>query len=222
MSAADRWDDCATRLAILRSYWRVADPVTWFFLTCRIASLPLNRFSRHIPVSGKIVEVGCGHGLVAQYLAHREKGRNIVGCDPDRRRILVAKAAAKAMPNLEYRESRFEEGHHQDLAAVVIIGVLCLVDDATSASVLSEARGSLRPGGLLLLSDILKGEGDWRYAFHVWRENWLGRIGFTRGQGIFVRPLSDWERLVRGAGFSTIEAFQAPVPMHSVFNWICK
>ena len=222
MSSHKELDDISTKFQIIRSYWDVTGLVIWSFLATRVATLPLESFHRQLPAEGTIVEVGCGHGVVLQYLARRGCGRKVVGYEPDGRRIPIAQAAAKAVPNLEWRPGYFEKGLHDDLTAVVIIGVLCLLDDATCMRILSAARASLPSGNILLLSDILKNDNDWRYGFHVWRERLFARIGFTQGQGLFLRSPEVWKELIHNAGFRQFEPFTAPVPLHSVFNWVCK
>lgn len=222
MTSGKYGSNFSVKFSILVSYWGCTDLVTWSFLASRIACLPLERFHRTLSEKGKIVEIGCGHGLVTQYLARRGPAREVIGYDPDQRRIPIAKAAARKVPNLTYQGSYFDAGSHRDLSAVAIIGVCCLLDDAVCLNLLSAARASLRPGGVLLLSEILEDKNDWRYAFHIWRERWFARIGFTQGQGLFTRPLATWEKLVHNAGFDRIEPFKAPVPLHSVFNWACS
>lgn len=214
--------DVATKIAVAWSYSRVADPLTSAFLIARLLALPLERFHHALPAEGTIIDVGCGHGAVAQYLARRAPARKVIGYDPDTRRVSIARRAARLEGNLEYRVASVEPGFADDVTAVLVLGVLCLVDDVTCRRILTAARLALRDGGKLVLSDILKNERDWRYSFHLWRERWFARVGFTRSEGLFVRPAHVWQTMIRDAGFQRAEPFAAPVMMHSVFNWICS
>lgn|GEM_PF-1302706 len=222
MTPAKRPSHAALKIAISRSYWDVVDLMTWCFLSCRISLMPLECYHRLLPKEGRIVEVGCGHGVITQYLARRGEARAVIGYEPDERRATIAQRAARGISNLEYRQGYFESSLQNGLVALVIIGVLYLLDDETCLNVLSTARNSLGAGGVFLLSDIWRKEQDLRYEFHLRREHWFKQIGFTQGQGLFVRSPETWKELLHKAGFNRIEPFEAPVLMHSVFNWICQ
>lgn len=62
-------------------------------------------FSRNRPNEGRILEVGCGHGQRARWMAANSPGATIVGLDLSQEQIGVARAAAQelAMSHLDFR-----------------------------------------------------------------------------------------------------------------------
>ena len=211
-----------TKASVFASYLGGSGPVTTTFLALRTAMMPLEAFSERTPRQGTIIEIGSGHGLIAQYLARREPLRRVVAYDPDSRRVAVARKAATGVSNIEYRDAFFDSSSEGDVAAVVIVGVLCLIDDPGIAAILSACRKSLPPGAPLVFSDILKDPRDWRYRLNIWREHAFAKVGFVKSEGLFPRDETEWKRLLQAAGFETFESFRAPVVAHPVFNWVCR
>jgi SAM-dependent methyltransferase len=215
--------DAKTKRAIIRSYTGAVRTHVWAFLTARAILLPLNRFHEALPKEGVIAEVGCGHGIVCQYLARRAPSRQMVGFDMDLRRTNVALKTMGFLKNLEYRAEFFGRGSCQGLTGVVVIGVFCLLKDRDVLEILRAIRRNLSHDGFLLISDIPDYYGDdWVHRFHLARERFLGRIGFTVGQGVYLRSDSKWEEMLKRTGFSHIKALSAPVFMHRTFNWVCQ
>jgi len=215
--------DAGAKMDIIRAYQGAAKPHIWAFLAARTILLPLNKFHEALPKKGVIAEVGCGHGVVCQYLARRAPFRQMVGFDMDLRRINVALNAMDSLRNLEYRAAFFDKGSCKELTGVVVIGVFCLLQDSSVLEILRAIRKNLSNGGLLLVSDIPDyNGGDRVHRFHLARERFLGRIGFTVGQGIFLRSESEWEQMLESTGFSQTKALNAPVFMHQTFNWVCQ
>ena len=63
----------------------------------------------HVPTEGTILDLGCGHGVLANYLALRSPRRRVLGFDLSEHRIAIARSVA--LPNAEF--------HCQDLFADV-------------------------------------------------------------------------------------------------------
>lgn len=99
----------------------------------------------------RVLDVGCGTGRLAQWIAERLGPRgNVVGIDPLEHRIDIARSHASS--------ARFEVGQAEDLGAfedasfdaVCVSSVLHWVTDKAKA--LAEIRRVLRPGGCVAVS----------------------------------------------------------------------
>lgn len=106
------------------------------------------------PLEGlRIVDIGCGGGLVAEPLARL--GASLTGIDPAEENIAAARThAQQSALAIDYRAARVEdlaaEGAHFD-AAIALEVVEHVPDAAAFAAVCARL---LRPGGLMLLSTI--------------------------------------------------------------------
>jgi len=55
---------------------------------------PLQRIADHVPPHGRVLDVGCGHGLFGNLLALESARRQVVGVDPMASKIAVAQRVA--------------------------------------------------------------------------------------------------------------------------------
>jgi ArsR family transcriptional regulator len=138
-------------------------------------------------------DLGCGTGAVAEALAPCV-GR-VIAVDGSSEMLAAARERLSAHGNIELRRGELERLPIEDacLDAVTLIVVLHHLPDP--ARVLSEVRRTLRPGGRLLLVDMLPHD---RHEFrrelgHVW-------LGFSEQQ---VDRLLDGAGLRRG-GFRVL------------------
>jgi 2-polyprenyl-3-methyl-5-hydroxy-6-metoxy-1,4-benzoquinol methylase len=174
----------------------------WFCST-RLKLAPLEEVAAR--TSGTdVLDVGCGHGVLAALLLHAHPQWRVVGIDPDARKIEWANESIGKSPNAEFRACTIEQLAAERPAAfdcVVIADVLCLIARDAWPSVLASAKRALRPGGRLVLKDA-ENDGSWRaikalmqerLMVHVLRRTLASGIGFaTRDE------LADY---VRRAGF---------------------
>lgn len=122
----------------------------------RFKSCPVHIIDRAVPPSGRVLEVGCGHGLVAAYLALSSPARRVYGVDIDARKIAVAAHAASHAPagivlDFEHRaDGSVPEGPYD---AIVIADVLYLLDRAAESALLKQCVDQLGDGGVLVLKE---------------------------------------------------------------------
>jgi 2-polyprenyl-6-hydroxyphenyl methylase/3-demethylubiquinone-9 3-methyltransferase len=140
-----------------------------------------------------ILDVGCGHGVLAALLLHGHPERRVVGIDPDLRKIEWANESIGKQPNAEFRAVTIEALAAERPAAfdcVIVADVLCLIARTTWPPFLDAARRLLRPGGQLLLKDA-ENDGSWRAVKALWQERLmvhvLRRTVSTGGIGFATR-----------------------------------
>jgi 2-polyprenyl-6-hydroxyphenyl methylase/3-demethylubiquinone-9 3-methyltransferase len=141
---SDTWWDETGFLNILQS---ALNPVRVGFLERELRA--------HLPTleGSRVLDVGCGGGLLAEELAHR--GCAVTGVDPSRRSLEVARThAAGSALTIEYQAGVAEALPFADgqFDAVICCDVLEHVDDVSAA--VREAARVLRPGGLYLYDTI--------------------------------------------------------------------
>ena len=66
---------------------------TKLFLHLRWWLTPYERMAAYVPKSGKVLDVGCGHGLLAMEMALSAPNRTVLATDHDVARIALAQAS---------------------------------------------------------------------------------------------------------------------------------
>jgi arsenite methyltransferase len=128
-----------------------------------------------LPAGAAVLDVGCGAGATVAHLADRH-GLRATGVDASCERV---ERAASTRPDLVFVGGRAEALPFPaaTFTAVLCECVLSTLDDAGAA--LREMVRVLRPGGLVLLSDVYVAEGD--EASPPGRRAALGRRGTVEG-----------------------------------------
>ena len=110
-----------------------------------------------LPDEGRILDVGCGFGLFAAYFGQTHPRRQIVGVDPDARRVALARRVASA---LSLDQHSFHVGDVRTVGlsgsfrAIYVLDVMHHIPAEDQLPVLQQLRDLLEPGGMLLIKDI--------------------------------------------------------------------
>lgn len=106
---------------------------------------------------GRILDVGCGFGLFAAYFGQTHPRRQIVGVDPNARRIDLARRVAG---DLGMSQHSFVVGDVRDaplegpFEAAYVLDVMHHLPTDNQRRVLERLRSLLVPGGMLVMKDI--------------------------------------------------------------------
>lgn len=178
-------------------------------LAVRWVTCPFPAVATEVPAAGSVLEVGCGHGLLSNYLALGGPGRLVTGIDPDAGRIALARRAGARVGATGGGVS-FAVGPPGVLpagpyAAVVLVDVMYLVDPSEQEHQMAACAGLLAPGGVLVVKETGTGNG-WRGRLTLAQELVAVRLlRITQGRRpSFVPParLAGW---MRGAGLEVVE-----------------
>jgi len=170
------------------SLYRSAPAMSRAHVAVRWATCPIPAVAAQLPPAGRILDVGCGHGLLALFLALESPDRQIVGVDVDEDKLAVARAAASGLA------ARFEAVAGGELPegpwrGIGIIDVLYLLSADDQRSLLRSCAEALEPGGVLAVKEMALAP-RWKARWNVLQETAAVKLlGITEGeQFTFLAP----------------------------------
>lgn len=153
MTPARRRPDAAGRRAL--ALYRGLPGSARAHVVVRWWTAPFPAVEAALPRSGRILEIGCGHGLFAAYAAQAAPGREVLGTDVDEAKIALARSAARAMaPRLRFAPAVSGAVPAGPWDAVAILDVLYLLPAEAQHDLLLACVAQLAPGGVLLLKEM--------------------------------------------------------------------
>lgn len=171
----------------------------------RWRSCPFEQVAEAVPGAGRILEIGCGHGLFATYLALGDERRTVLGTDVDGDKIHAAQRASEGVDNLTFRPDEPGAFPPGPWDAVCIVDVLYLIDRAGERALLETAAEHLAPGGVLVVKEMGT-TPRWKYRWMAAQERLSVQVlKITAGHDLtFVPPpeLGDW---MQQAGLTDLE-----------------
>jgi cyclopropane fatty-acyl-phospholipid synthase-like methyltransferase len=174
----------------------------------RAWSAPLEAVVAALPSRGALLDVGCGHGLVANEAALRNPELRVLGIDLSDTKIASARASVGSRPNLEFRLAPLESVAESGFDAVSLIDVLYLVPALSWAAFLQACLGKLAPGGLFVLKEIGT-EPRWKFERLKLQEFMSTRIlRITQGDTMHFESADELRRRLLGAGFEDVEVLR--------------
>lgn len=130
---------------------RMHTRVRWW--TC-----PFPAIEALVPTSGRVLDVGCGHGLLSIYLAATAPDRVVHAVDIDDQKVAVGVDAARRSGVAERVTFEVVErgwrprAEHYD--AVVANDVLYLMGRVHAGAFLTAAAAAIRPGGRVVVKEM--------------------------------------------------------------------
>jgi SAM-dependent methyltransferase len=155
-----------------------------------------NRFDiieKHIPQKGKIVDIGCGYGLFANFLALRSPDRKIVGIDKNLRKV---KYAFRGLKNTQFVAKDIKDFDLSSCQAITMIDFLHHMNSyEEQKDLLSYCYKGLPRGGSLFIKDV---------CFEPYYKFFLTRIVdnlLYLGDRFYFRRWEEFKALLENMGF---------------------
>jgi 2-polyprenyl-3-methyl-5-hydroxy-6-metoxy-1,4-benzoquinol methylase len=129
---------------------------TWesFYLRTRWRLCPFEVVESHVPRKGRILDFGCGYGMLSNFLALKSPNRQVLGIYLNRARIEVAKRSSKGHPEISFQLGDVRDSQGIPFDAVVMTDVLHHIDDANVRVLLQVIRSCLSDHGTLVVLDV--------------------------------------------------------------------
>lgn len=172
------------------------------FLFLRWWLTPYGDLADRVPQTGRILDLGSGHGLLSLLLAMSGPQRIVEGVDLDPERVLKASRAAEGISNLRFRQGDLRAPTRGEWDAVLLIDVLHYFSREDQEKIVRAAFESLSPGGVCLAREVSSERGVLSRLNQAY-EGVATRIGFTRtaDKGLTFRTETEWRALFEREGF---------------------
>jgi 2-polyprenyl-6-hydroxyphenyl methylase/3-demethylubiquinone-9 3-methyltransferase len=167
---------------------------------------PFEEIIKFIPEKGKVIDLGCGHGLFSNLMALTSKERYILGVDIDADKIEIAKktlGAHRKRVNFHYGDIRNMD--FPDCQTITIVDVLYLIPFDLQEELLKICFERLNSRGRLLIKEI-DTTPRWKYWI-VYIEEFLAVKIFktTKGNNCYFRSREEFISLLEKIGFDIVE-----------------
>jgi 2-polyprenyl-3-methyl-5-hydroxy-6-metoxy-1,4-benzoquinol methylase len=174
-------------------------------------SCPFEAVSREVPALGRILEIGCGHGLFSAHLAMTSPDRRVVGIDISPEKIVAAREIAHGLSLRDGRrfEVRLTAPGVVPVGpwdAIVIVDVLYLMPPAEQRALLETAAREIAPGGRLIIKEM-SDQPRWKVAFNRFQETLSVKVfRITTGQGLHFVPPEEVVAWLKSAGLAVVSS----------------
>lgn len=156
----------------------------------RWATCPFPAVAAQLPAAGRILDIGCGHGLLSLYMTLTSTQRTVVGIDVDGDKLAAARDAAAGAG----LEASFEVVAGAELpagpwAGIAIVDVLYLLAAADQLALLRRCAELVSPGGTLVVKEMALAP-RWKATWNRVQETASVKLlGITEGEELtFLAP----------------------------------
>ena len=206
-SAATSIPNLSSKRQEVSRLYRYQGPYVTQFVYWKMKTDPLFKaVEATAPVRGRILDLGCGYGIVSHWLMLFAPERTVSGVDFDADKIRVAQATARCNPRVAFeRRDILEWAEYPVCDCVLLCDVLHYFPRELKAEVLRKVFQALRPGGCLIVRDACAEETS-RHGRVAWAEKWAVRFGQNKTRhGLHFENEETHLTLLREAGFSKVE-----------------
>jgi len=115
--------------------------------------LPIKKIDQVIPISGDILDIGCGSGSATIFFALSGPLRQITGSDIDSNNIIQAQKITRNIKNIKFiSQSLYSPNAMYD--AVVAIDLLHHLSPSNLNYFFDNIKQIIKPGGLLIIKEM--------------------------------------------------------------------
>lgn len=164
--------------------------------------LSFDAIERHVPESGRIVDLCCGYGALSMLIALRNPDREVLGVDIDPGRVATASSVAAGIPNLRFAVGDLLSFDAPRADAILLIDSLHYFGPAAQLGILRSLRRALTDDGVLICREAVR-EFHPRFWWNWLHERVMTGLSFTqtRDRSLHFRTLDQMRDQLAAAGF---------------------
>lgn len=173
---------------------------TELFSKIRLWDTPVETLEKFVPPKGNIMDLGCGDGLITNYLALSSPKRKLTGVDKNKERL---KKAYRGLRNTKFTHGDVLKENFAKVDVILGVHVLHHLESRNSQEALiKECVRKLKKNGSLIIVEIAK-RPLLKYIFTWFTDSVIVPILFEKklfDKNIFYRDIDDWKNLFKKNG----------------------
>jgi len=177
---------------------------------------PFEEMEKYVPNEGKIIDIGCGYGLLANFLALKSNRRDVIGVDLSGKRISVAQKTTDSRRKIRFKLVNVLDLQLGKYRAMLMSDFLHHIDYKAQEELLARCYQKISPGGLLIIEEV-----DNKPLCKYWFNTIVDRM-LNIGEGIFFRNQREFQELLERIGFKvSIKKAHKGLPLSDIL-YICR
>jgi len=189
------------------------DLYTKFYVRLRSIFINVDAYSDYLPDNGTVVDIGCGYGLLLNFLATSRPNCSFIGADLDKRRIDVASKTIKKRDNVAFLLGDARNLDFPDCRAAIMVDFLHHIDLKDQITVLKRVYSFLNEGGVLIIAEIDPTSEPLKTSFIV------DYILYRANKSRFRTPF-EWNKVLKRIGFR-VETIRKHIPLFARVMYVC-
>ena len=177
---------------------------------------PFEEIEKYVPKEGPIIDIGCGYGLLANFLVLKSAKREVTGIDLSLERIKVAQKTTDNRKKIQFKLMDALDLQLEKYNTVVMSDFLHHINFEAQEELLARCYQNLPTGSFLIIEEV-DNRPLWKYWFAIMSDNIL-----NIGERQFFRNQREFQKLLQGIGFSVrIKKADKHLPLSDVL-FICE
>ncbi|MBL7209415.1 MAG: class I SAM-dependent methyltransferase [Dehalococcoidia bacterium] len=188
-----------------------------FYVWARAKLVNLDYYAQVLPHNGLLIDVGCGRGVVANYLSLRFPDSHVIGVDSDHKRVDAALKTVGKRKNISFLLQDARRWALPGCTGVVMTDFLHHVSRRDQEIILRRVFRSLEKEGVLLVSEV---DPTARPLYRYWT-SWLSdRILYPFSKSRFRKPC-EWQEYLSHLEFN-VKAIKLRSPIFAGIVYVCQ
>ncbi len=154
---------------------------------------------------GRVLDLGCGYGIMSHWAAVMGYERPVVGVDDDEKKIGVARATQRYQRHLSFVCADILDWNGELAESVIMLDILHYSRPEVQIRMLQKGAAHLAPGGTLFVREAVQAAGAYKATQSG--EVFSTGIGFNKKRdGLFFADMPGWKERFRAAGLEVESA----------------
>lgn len=134
------------------TYQRIFTYLRWYIC-------PFLEMEKLLPSNGTILDIGCGTGIFANFLALSSEDRDVVGIDISKSKLNIASSTVGSRNNIKFINGDINQLNLDNINAVVMSDFLHHLNGTNQNKILNNLFLKLQSNGKLLIKEINAEDG---------------------------------------------------------------